>query len=52
MKRLSLEFDLRHFRVEDLDADGVALAVDLGMNLQPLLRRRSGNEVDDHLQTG
>ena len=52
MKSLSLEFDLRHLRVWNFDASGVALAVDLGMDLQSFLRRRSGNEVDDHLQTG
>jgi hypothetical protein len=33
VKRLALEFDFRHRRVRDFFAGGVALAVDLGMNL-------------------
>ena len=52
VKHLSPELDLRHFRVWDLYASGVVSIVDLGMNFQPLLRRRCGNEVDNHFQAG
>src|ERR1035437_5897143 len=52
VKSLALEFDLRHLRVWNFYAGGVTLAVDLGVDLHPFLCRRSGNEVDDHFQTG
>ena len=52
VKSLSLEFDLRHLRVWNLYAGGVALTVDLGMDFQPFLCRCSADEIDDHFETG
>ena len=49
---LAPEVDLIDFSIGNFDSRRIALIVHLGMDLEPLPCRSSGNQTDDHLQTG
>ena len=51
MKLLRCEQDRRQFLVSHLDSRGVLVGVQLGSHLEPLLRFRVGDQIDDNFVT-